>query len=92
MEDIVNRLNTIFREVFEDGSIQVTQEMTANDVEKWDSLSHLAMVMAVEKEFRIKFKLKELVSMKNVGDLINGIVARLLRHHCYEAQRQLIWN
>ena len=76
MEDIVNRLNTIFREVFEDGSIQVTQEMTANDVEKWDSLSHLAMVMAVEKEFRIKFKLKELVSMKNVGDLINGIVSK----------------
>ena len=76
MEDIINRLNTIFREVFEDGSIQVTQEMTANDVEKWDSLSHLAMVIAVEKEFRIKFKLKELVSMKNVGDLINTIVSK----------------
>ena len=76
MEDITNRLNSIFREVFEDGSIQVTQEMTANDVEKWDSLSHLAMVIAVEKEFRIKFKLKELVSMKNVGDLINGIVSK----------------
>jgi acyl carrier protein len=76
MEDIINRLNTIFREVFEDGSIQVTEEMTANDVEKWDSLSHLAMVIAVEKEFRIKFKLKELVSMKNVGDLINRIVSK----------------
>jgi acyl carrier protein len=76
MEDITDRLNSIFREVFEDGSIQVTQEMTANDVEKWDSLSHLAMVIAVEKEFRIKFKLKELVSMKNVGDLINGIVSK----------------
>ena len=76
MEDITNRLHSIFREVFEDGSIQVTQEMTANDVEKWDSLSHLAMVIAVEKEFRIKFKLKELVSMKNVGDLINGIVSK----------------
>ena len=76
MEDIINRLNTIFREVFEDGSIQVTQEMTANDVEKWDSLSHLAMVIAVEKEFCIKFKLKELVSMKNVGDLINRIASK----------------
>lgn len=76
MEDIINRLNKIFREVFEDSSIQVTREMTANDVERWDSLSHLTMIAAVEKEFGIKFKLKELVSMKNVGDLINNIASK----------------
>jgi acyl carrier protein len=76
MEDIINRLNTIFRQVFEDSALQVTHEMTANDVEKWDSLSHVAMIVAVEKEFGIKFKLKELVSMKNVGDLINGIAGK----------------
>lgn len=76
MEDIINRLNKIFREVFEDSSIQVTREMTAADVEKWDSLSHLSMIAEVEKEFGIKFKLKELVSMKNVGDLINNIAAK----------------
>jgi acyl carrier protein len=77
MENIINRLNTIFRQVFEDSSIQVTHEMTSNDVEKWDSLSHLAMIIAVEKEFGIKFKLKELVSMKNVGDLINAIASKI---------------
>jgi acyl carrier protein len=76
MEDITNRLNKIFREVFEDSSINVTREMTAADVEKWDSLSHLGMIAEVEKEFGIKFKLKELVSMKNVGDLINNIAAK----------------
>lgn len=76
MEDIINRLNKIFRQVFEDNSIQVAREMTANDVEKWDSLSHLTMIAEVEKEFGIKFKLKELVSMKNVGDLINNIAAK----------------
>jgi acyl carrier protein len=54
-DDIIDRLTTIFRRVFEDASIQVTPEMTANDVEKWDSLSHLAMIMAVEKEFGIRF-------------------------------------
>ena len=72
-EDVINRLNTIFRQVFEDSSIAVTHEMTATDVEKWDSLSHIAMIIAVEKEFRIKFKLKELITMKNVGDLITWI-------------------
>jgi acyl carrier protein len=75
-DDIIGRLTTIFRRVFEDASIQVTAEMTANDVEKWDSLSHLAMIMAVEKEFGIRFKLKELVSMKNVADLVNGIASK----------------
>ena len=76
-QDIINRLNKIFREVFEDSSIQVTKEMTANDVEKWDSLSHLSMIAAVEKEFGIKFKLKELVSMKNVGDLMTAVASKI---------------
>jgi len=75
-DDIIDRLTTIFRRVFEDASIEVTPEMTANDVENWDSLSHLAMIMAVEKEFGIRFKLKELVSMKNVADLVNGIASK----------------
>jgi acyl carrier protein len=77
MEDIINRLNKIFREVFEDSSISITKEMTANDVEKWDSLSHLTMISAVEKEFGIKFKLKELVSMKNVGDLMMAVASKI---------------
>jgi acyl carrier protein len=76
MEDIINRLNVIFRHVFEDESIHVTNELTANDVENWDSLSHIAMITAVEKEFGFKFKLKELVSMKNVGDLIKNIASK----------------
>lgn len=76
MEEITNRINKIFREVFQDSSINVTNELTAADVEKWDSLSHLTMIAAVEKEFGIKFKLKELVSMKNVGDLITSVQSK----------------
>jgi acyl carrier protein len=78
MEDIINRLNVIFRRVFEDESIHVTNELTASDVKNWDSLSHIAMITAVEREFRIKFKLKELVSMKNVGDLIRNIAGKTI--------------
>ena len=77
MENIINRLNAVFRHVFEDSSIQVTHEMTANDVQKWESLSHVAMIAAVEKEFGIKFKLRELIAMKNVGDLINRIASKI---------------
>lgn len=76
-QDIILRLNNIFREIFEDNSIDVSPGMTANDVEKWDSLSHLTMIAAVEKEFGIKFKLKELVSMKNVGDLMMAIASKI---------------
>lgn len=76
MEDIVNRLNTIFRQVFEDTSIEVTREMTSSDLEKWDSLSHVTMIMSVEEEFGIKFTLRELVAMKNVGDLIDSVVRK----------------
>jgi acyl carrier protein len=76
MEEIINCLNKTFRQVFEDNSIQVTHEMTADDVETWDSLSHITMIAAVEKEFGIKFKLKELASVKNVGDLINMIASK----------------
>ena len=76
MEDITSRINRIFREVFQDNSISVTSQMTAADVEKWDSLSHLTMIAAVEKEFGIKFKLKELVSMKNVGDLFTAVQSK----------------
>jgi acyl carrier protein len=49
-QDTINRLNNIFRQVFEDSSIQVSREMTASDVEKWDSLSHLTMIAAVQAE------------------------------------------
>lgn len=72
-EEIKQKTNVIFRNVFADNSIEVTEEMTAKDVERWDSLNHLTMISAVEKEFGIKFKLKEMVGMKNVGDMLRLI-------------------
>lgn len=73
IEEIKNRVNPIFRSVFGDESIEIHDEMTAKDVERWDSLNHLSMISGVEKEFGIKFKLKELVGMKNVGDMLRLI-------------------
>ena len=75
--DIKERLNGIFREVFKDDNIQVRPEMTANDVEGWDSFSHVTLIVAIETRFDIKFSLKEVMAFKNVGDLMKGIEKKL---------------
>ena len=76
-EIIKEQTNQIFKEIFEDSNIEIHDEMTAKEVEKWDSLSHLSMISDVEKKFGVKFKLKELVNMKNVGDMLRLIEAKL---------------
>ena len=68
--DIKNRLNDVFCEVFDDEKISVNEKTTAKDVEDWDSLSHIRLIAAVEAEFRIKFSMKEVSTMKNVGEMI----------------------
>ena len=70
---IIEPLNEIFCEVFDDDDIELTPEMTANDVDGWDSLSHVNLIVTIETRFKIKFTLKELLSFKNVGDLSNSI-------------------
>jgi acyl carrier protein len=62
-------LNEIFRQVFDDDTIVVDLTTTANDIEEWDSLTHINLVVAVEMRFKIKFALGELQSLKNVGDM-----------------------
>ena len=71
---IYARLNKVFRDVFDDDSITVNPKTTANDIEDWDSLEHITLISAVEKEFKMKFKMGEISSMKNVGEM-SGIVA-----------------
>lgn len=75
--EIIEKLTPIFREVFSDNNIVLRDDMTADDVERWDSLSHMIMITTVEKDFGIKFKLKDLNKMKQVGDLISIIASKL---------------
>lgn len=77
MSNINEKLTQIFRTVFDEPALEINPETTANDVDAWDSLSHLNMISAVEKEFDIKFKLKDLVKLKNVGDLQRIIEVKL---------------
>ena len=79
MNEIFERLNNIFRDVFDDDSLSVTPATTAADIEDWDSLSHITLMAAVEDEFRMKFSMKEVVEMKNVGEMVSIIAARRKR-------------
>ncbi len=72
--EITEKLQIIFRNVFSTPDIQVTDDLNAEKVDRWDSLTHLTMIAEVENEFGVKFKLKELISMKNVGDMIRLII------------------
>lgn len=73
----VEKLTKIFRAVFGNETLVLTNELTANDVENWDSLTHMLLVSEVENGFSIKFKLKDLNKMKNVGDMMNIINSKL---------------
>jgi acyl carrier protein len=66
----IEALTEVFRIVFEDDTIVLYPEMTANDVEGWDSLSHILLILAIENKFKIKFSQKELLTLKNVGSLV----------------------
>ncbi|MGN0537861.1 MAG: acyl carrier protein [Acutalibacteraceae bacterium] len=73
---IYRRLNGVFQDVFDDETITVNAKTTADDIDDWDSLEHITLISAVEKEFGMKFKMGEISSMKNVGEMVGIIAAR----------------
>ena len=75
-KELYERLNDVFRDVFDDDDIYVTAETTADDIDDWDSLEHITLISAVEREFRMKFKMGEISSMKNVGEMAAIIAER----------------
>ncbi|MFA5167848.1 MAG: acyl carrier protein [Candidatus Omnitrophota bacterium] len=77
MMEFQDRLNRIFREVFDNDDINISPGMTANDVEGWDSLSHVNLIVAIETKFGIRFSQKELLTFKNVGDLLDSIRGKI---------------
>lgn len=74
--EVLTRLQTIFDEIFLE-DVVVTPELSAKDVEEWDSLLHISLVVSVEEVFNIKFRVGEVEATKNVGDFSNLIVERL---------------
>jgi acyl carrier protein len=71
--EIESRLTPIFRDVFNDHALVVAEDMTAAEVPTWDSLSNINMIIAVEKAFGVKFSIKDVRNLKNVGELLDLI-------------------
>ena len=76
-QEFLDQIQEIFRDQLDDESLILTDETTANDVEDWDSLTHIMLVVAIEKHFRIKFASNEILSWKNVGEMIDCIEKKL---------------
>jgi acyl carrier protein len=76
-ETTYQRLTTVFRRVFDDDGIEIAPETTANDVEGWDSLSHANLIVAVEHQFAIRLAQREILALRNVGDLAAAIERHL---------------
>jgi acyl carrier protein len=76
-DNIKEELNRIFREIFEDRHVVVTDETTAKNVKGWDSVSHIDMICMVEDAFKVKLTTREVSSLKNVGELVSVIERKI---------------
>jgi acyl carrier protein len=76
-KEILGQVQDIFQDILDNDAIVLTDHTTANDVDDWDSLTHIQLVVSIEKHFKIKFTSKEILSWKNVGEMIDDIKAKL---------------
>ncbi|MBP1573534.1 MAG: acyl carrier protein [Oscillospiraceae bacterium] len=73
---VYERLNDVFRDVFDDEDIEVDASTVSDDIEDWDSMMHITLIGAVEDEFGVRFKMGEVSTMKNVGEMVRIILDR----------------
>lgn len=71
--EILKQVQDIFRDILDDEVIVLEDSTTANDVEGWDSLTHIQLIVAIEKQFKIKFTSKEILSWRNIGEMLDSI-------------------
>jgi acyl carrier protein len=76
-EEIKKQVNDIFKDVLDNDAIVIQDSTTADDIEEWDSLSHIQLIVGIEKHFKIRFTTAEVTSYKNVGEMIDGIAKKL---------------
>ena len=76
-KEIFEKLNVIFEDVLDlEGGANLSDETSANDIEEWDSLSHVQLVVAVEKAFKVKFTSSEIMKWQNVGQMVDTILSK----------------
>lgn len=75
--EILKQMNEIFIDTLDNEDIVIEETTQATDVDEWDSLTHIMLVVAIEKDFKIKFGSKEILSWKNIGEIVNSIIEKL---------------
>ena len=76
-DEVLEKVNKVFNGIFDDDNLKIKDETTANDIEDWDSLTHITLISSIEEEFNIKFDMSDIVNFKNVGDMIDAIIKKL---------------
>ncbi len=76
-EEIFNGVQNIFRDIFDDNDLIISDSTNSDEIEDWDSLNHINLVSAIEKEFKIRFALRELMTLKDVGAMVDLMVKKL---------------
>ena len=76
-KDVLLKIQDVFREILDNDDLVIDNTTTAADIEEWDSLTHIQLVVAIEKRFRIKFSSKEILSWKNIGEMIDSVQIKL---------------
>ena len=74
--EIYDKLNEIFRDVLDNDEIELQDETTANDIEEWTSLTHIKLIVEIEKAFNLRFTSEEILEWNNVGEMVDSILAR----------------
>ncbi|MCR5233578.1 MAG: acyl carrier protein [Lachnospiraceae bacterium] len=72
-QKIMEKVNEIFRDVFDDDTLVITDSTNSDDIEDWDSLEHISLIISMEKEFDMKFDIKEVNKLENVGQMVDMI-------------------
>lgn len=75
-KDLLSQVQSIFRDVLDNDQIVLRDETSAQDIEEWDSISHIQLIVAIEKHFKIEFASKEILSWKNVGEMVDSIKSK----------------
>lgn len=76
-DEVLSQINEIFKDILENDDLIIQYKTTADDIEEWDSLSHIQLIVAIEKHFKIRFTSVEINSFKNVGEMSDAIVQKI---------------
>jgi acyl carrier protein len=77
-DEILSRVQDIFRDIFDEDNLIIINSTNADDIDEWDSLNHINLVSAIENEFKIRFALGELLSLKDVGTMIDLMMIKIV--------------